>query len=125
MAKTRNVSKQLASMEDLLLGKGAVSQTRGKQELTVHRVDVPFAVDTEAEMQALDVTRYTRARVYADATTFTEYAYDPDTTAGIAPNEGAGYWVELARTQLVLQDTVTSAPYKVEVVSGVLTVTAL
>lgn len=93
MAKIRNVSKQLASMEDLLQGKGAVSQTRGGVEYNVHRVDVPFAVDSVEEMQALDVTRYTRANVYSDEAIFVSYIYDPDATSGIVPNEGSGYWV--------------------------------
>jgi len=93
MAKVRNVNKSLASMEDLLQGKGVVTQTRNKQDFDVHRVDVPYAVDTEAEMQALDVTRYTRARVYLDTTTFVDYIYDEAATSGIAPAEGSGYWV--------------------------------
>lgn len=95
MAKTRNVSKRLASMEDLLQGKGVVSQKRGDQDYDVHRVDVPFALDTEAEMQALDVTRYNRARVYSDEHTAVDYVYDPDAVEGITPNDGPGYWVEL------------------------------
>lgn len=94
MAKIRNVSKSLASMEDLLQGKGVVTQTRGAQELPVHRIDVPFALDTEAEMVALDVTRYTRARIYSDATTFVDYIYDEAATSGITPTEGTGFWVE-------------------------------
>ena len=92
MAKIRNVSKNLASMEDLLQGKGVVTQTRGKESVDVHRIDVPFAVDTVEEMQALDVTRYTRANVYSDETTFVSYIYDPNATEGIAPNEGSGSW---------------------------------
>lgn len=94
MAKIRNVSKSLASMEDLLQGKGAVTQTRGKEVVEVHHVDVPFAVSSVAEMQALDVTRYTRSRVYYDTTTFVDYVYDSEATEGIKPELGNGYWVE-------------------------------
>lgn len=92
MAKIRNVSKSLASMEDLLQGKGAVTQTRGKEAVEVHRVDVPFAVDSIAEMQALDINRFTRANVYSSETVFVSYIYDPDAAEGIAPNEGSGFW---------------------------------
>jgi len=106
MGKVRNVNKSLASMEDLLQGKGAVTQTRNKQDFDVHRVDVPFAVDTEAEMVALDVTRFTRARVYSNAATFVDYIYDEDATSGIAPNEGAGYWVP-KQEQVIVTGTTT------------------
>ena len=107
MAKIRNVSKNLASMEDLLQGKGVATQTRSKKSIDVHRIDVPFAVDSVAEMQALNLAQYTRARVYSDASTFTDYIYDPDATSGIAPNEGSGYWVP---KQELVTATGTSTP---------------
>lgn len=92
MAKTRNIKKQLIGMEDILTGVGPEQQDRAQSTVTVHKVDVPFAVDTIAAMQDLDVAKYTRARVY-DGTRFgTDFVYDPNDASGTPSNNGPGSW---------------------------------
>ncbi len=95
MTETRTVKKSLLSMEDVSQGVGSEVQTRGGAEVTVHKVDVFYGVNSEAEMKALDVTRWNRASVYSDVTTFVRYIFDPAALAGIAPDVGVGFWVEL------------------------------
>tara|TARA_R110000851_G_scaffold14313_5_gene48497 strand:+ start:5748 stop:8051 length:2304 start_codon:yes stop_codon:yes gene_type:complete len=93
MTNQRIVRKSKAGVQDVILGKGPVTQTRGVNEYQIDRLDIPLALDTTAEMQALDVDDYTRARVYSDAATFVDYIYDEAATVGIAPTEGVGFWV--------------------------------
>lgn len=85
----RNIRKSLIGMEDMTQGVGPVQQTNR----TVNQVLVPFPVSSEAELAALDVTRWTYARVVTSATAFTDYLYDPNSQAGIAPDEGTGSWI--------------------------------
>lgn len=123
---TRNVTKNLAGMEDLQQIRGAHAQTRNKVETTIHGIDVPYAVNGIAELKALDASKYHHATVYSDNLTYVEYSFDPTATSGIVPNKAAvGFWVETARSSLVLRDTVTSTRYRLTVVSGTLTVTAV
>lgn len=124
--KVRNVTKSLAGMEDFQQLRGPHSQTRNGKNVTVHGMDVPYAVDTIVEMQALDTERFTHARVYSDATTYVDYSFDASAVAGVAPDGViAGFWVEAVKDSIVLRDTVTSSLYRVTVVSGVLTVAAV
>ena len=103
MAKNRNIFKQLATMEDIAQGVGEVTQQRGGAPYVTHRMDVPFAVESEAEMQALNITQFTRTRVYSGTTTFEDYIFDPLATAGIAPTNGVGFWVLLAKVRDVVK----------------------
>jgi len=101
MANQRVVRKSKAGVQDLILGKGQVTQQRGENEYQIDRLDVPVAVDSIAEMTALDTDDYTRARVYSDATTFVDYIYDGSVTEGIAPDDvsATGFWVESISTR--------------------------
>lgn len=112
---TRNINKQLAAMEDLAQGIGTTNQVRGGIARTVHRIDVPVAVETQEDMQALDVGKFNRARVYSTPTSFTEYIYDVNATSGLQPNEGAGYWVVmlLEATNIDFSSVPTSDPLQV------------
>jgi hypothetical protein len=58
----RNVTKNLAVAEDILHGVGEVAQLRNGEVLTVHRVDIPVGISTEAELFDLDPAMYPRAR---------------------------------------------------------------
>ena len=89
----RNIKKSLVAMEDIAQGKGEVSQTRAGSAVTVQKVDIPLALDTTVEMSALDVTKYTRARVYSDTVTYTDYIYDEADLTGIASDTGPGTWL--------------------------------
>lgn len=80
-------------MEDLAQGVGQVNQRRGNTDYSLGQVDTPYAVESEAEMSALDVTKFTRARVYSSVTEFIDYIYDESDTSGIPSNTGPGTWV--------------------------------
>ena len=94
-------------MEDLQQGVGQVSQTRNDTVYSVGKIDVPYAVNSEAEMTALDIEVYTRARIYTSTTSFTDYIYDPLDATGIAPDVGSGSWISLD-TLATNYDSVTS-----------------
>lgn len=89
----RNVTKNFAGMEDLLTGVGKTDQVRNETTVSMGGVDVPYAVNTVAEMQALDVTRFTSARVYSSTTEFIDYRYDSTDVTGILPVSGSGSWL--------------------------------
>ena len=88
----RNIRKNLAGMEDLLQGVGVETQVRGNSSYNVGKVDVPYAVQSEAALKDLNVNVFTRARVYSAAAHYLDYVYDPDDLTGIVPNDGAGTW---------------------------------
>ena len=90
---TRNVFKQLATMEDLAQGVGQVNQRRGKTDYSLGKVDVPYAVESVEDLQRLDVSKFTRANLYSSTTEFQAYIYDETRTDGILPLVGAGSWV--------------------------------
>ena len=58
-------------MQDLLTTVGTSQQSRGGVTVDVQGIDVPYAVTALADMQALDITRFTYARVYTDTTVYT------------------------------------------------------
>jgi len=93
----RNVEKNLATMQDLAIGRGKVTQSRGGVNYDVNRIDTPFAVDSLVELKALDVTAYTVARVYFTDQRYYDYIYIATETLGIAPDTGAGTWVPRER----------------------------
>jgi len=92
---TRNVRKNLIGMRDLQQGVGEVSQDRNNVIANEGSLDLPYAVLTELEMQNLDITVFTRARVYNGTAEYIEYTYDPLATTGVASNTGAAFWVEI------------------------------
>lgn len=75
MAITRTVKKSKGGVQDLLLGKGTVTQDRAGGAYVIDKLDLPVAVDSVEEMQALDTEDFTRARVYSDDITFQDYIY--------------------------------------------------
>lgn len=90
---SRNVIKAAAGMEDLLVGVGTATQTRGGVSMSITKADVAFAVSTVVAMQALDVAKYHRARVYISASNVAEYLYDAADNTGISSDTGPGTWV--------------------------------
>jgi len=97
MANQRVVRKSKAGVQDLILGKGQVTQQRGENEYQIDRLDVPVAVDSIAEMTALDPDDFTRARVYSGATTYVDYVYDVASTEGEASDSGVGSWINKSK----------------------------
>lgn len=92
MATTRTVKKSKGGVQDLLLGKGTQNQDRAGGTYAIDKLDIPVTTDTVAEMQALDVEDFTRARVYSDTATFEDYIYDAADITGVSSDTGNGTW---------------------------------
>lgn len=71
----RVVSKNLAGLEDLLLGKGTVNQERAAQTYPITKVPILYPCDSLAERDLLDITKFQYAVVF-DAGVATFYRYD-------------------------------------------------
>jgi hypothetical protein len=106
----RNVTKNLIGMEDLLAGVGKTDQVRNETTCSMGRMDIPYAVSSVAEMQALDVTRFINARVYSSTTEWVEYRYDANDVTGILPVAGAGSWILILNsgTPITLAEAIAS-----------------
>lgn len=94
----RNITKRLAGIQDLALGKSTKQQMRQGNEVTINEIDLPIVVTTETEMQQLDINVYHRARIYT-GNNYVDYIYDVAATSGIASISG-GYWVINDRSRL-------------------------
>lgn len=92
MANPKKIEKNLITMEDLAQGVGQIQQTRNGKPYILHKVDVPIAVQTEAEVIALDTNVFTRARVYYAVDRATDFVYDPNALIGL-PSNGTGKWI--------------------------------
>lgn len=95
----RNVKKSLIGMQDIAQGTADVTQTRNASSTTVRKVDIPFPCADTLEMQNLDVTKYTRARVYLSTESYLDYVYDGTTSDGIDSNTGPGSWILVASSK--------------------------
>tara|TARA_R110000824_G_C15233132_1_gene679093 strand:+ start:8239 stop:10197 length:1959 start_codon:yes stop_codon:yes gene_type:complete len=92
MANTRTVKKSKGGVQDLLLGKGTQNQDRAGGAYIIDKLDIPVTTDTVAEMQALDVEDFTRARVYSAEDEYIDYVYKPADLTGISSDTGNGTW---------------------------------
>lgn len=90
---SRNVIKAGAGMEDFLVGIGVAVQTRNGLAIPINKADIAFAVTSTVAMQALNVAKYHRARVYISAANVVEYLYDATDNTGITSDTGPGSWV--------------------------------
>ena len=59
----RNIRKQLAGVEDLLLGKGKQDQERSAGVVSITKIDIPAIVETIDELSLVDINKYTTAIV--------------------------------------------------------------
>lgn len=98
----RNVIKALIGIEDIVGGVGTTTQTRNGSPTIITKTDIAYAVSSTAAMQDIDVTRFTRARVYTSATNVVQYYYDPLNTGGIASTTGSGSWFPAPEDSKVL-----------------------
>lgn len=73
----RIVSKNLAGLEDLLLGKGSTHQERAGQTYPITKIPILYPCDSVAERDLLDTTKFQYAVVF-DAGVATFYRYDTD-----------------------------------------------
>ena len=71
----RIVSRNLAGLEDLLLGKGSTQQERAGQTYPITKIPFLYPCDSLAERDALDTTKFQYAVVF-DAGVATFYRYD-------------------------------------------------
>ena len=93
------INKQLGLMEDLSAGVGEVEQSRNGVNITGHKVDVPYAVSSVLEMQALPITKYSNCRVYVTPTSYEDYRYSQTSTNGY-PSVSSGTWVRTGLTEV-------------------------
>lgn len=82
-----NVTKTLAVMEDLAIGKDKVYQSRGVGQ----KVDLHYVVDSTEQLKALDSSKYHKARIYSD-NSFADFTYVTDPTSGIKASNAVGSW---------------------------------
>ena len=73
----RIVSRNLAGLEDLLLGKGTINQERASQVYPISKIPILYLCDSVAERDLLDTTKFQYAAVF-DAGVVTFYRYDVD-----------------------------------------------
>lgn len=74
----RIVSRNLAGLEDLLLGKGSTQQERAGQTYLITKIPFLYPCDSIAELYLLDTSKFQYAAVF-DAGVVTFYRYDTDT----------------------------------------------
>ncbi len=55
---TRVINKVLAGREDFLLGNGVEAQTRGSESVNITKINIPFVVQSVAEINALDPLKF-------------------------------------------------------------------
>ncbi len=84
----RLVTKQLATMEDLVAGQGQVSQDRGGTTYILGKIDQAYAVLTEDELKALDTTFFSYAFFNG-----VFYRWDALNDTGLKPFQGFGSWL--------------------------------
>lgn len=66
----RVVTKNLAGVEDLLLGKGVVTQTRAGQAYPIEKLSLVWSCNTVEELEQLDTSKFTQALVAGVSYTF-------------------------------------------------------
>lgn len=59
----RNVTKHLAGVEDLLLGKGVVTQTRAGQAYPIEKLSLVWSCNAVEELEQLDTSKFTQVLV--------------------------------------------------------------
>lgn len=75
MSKVRTITKNLAGVEDLLLGKGTVQQARSKGTYQINKLRVPTVVESLTELNELDPEQFPEAILVEDGEA-TTYSYD-------------------------------------------------
>lgn len=93
----RTVTKQLAAVEDLLLGTGTEQQLRNELLQTVTKIELYQPVATLATLKALDTAKYVYAAILDS--TIRSFYFDStsvavaDDTLVVLPDTGAGRWL--------------------------------
>lgn len=98
MTTQRVVKKNLAGQEDILYGEGSVVQSRNGGNFTINKVRTVYPVNSIAERDALDTTKFTKCRLYfADGSTPVDYEYT------------SGSWQVAANNSFLTFDTLDDA----------------
>ena len=114
----RNIRKQLAGVEDLLLGKGKQDQERSAGIVSITKIDIPAIVETIYELSLVDINKYTTA-IVKDLDRGGTFIYDQ---TKVAENNQVNIFNGWTRQDTVLIDTITGIKYKLVATSGILSI---
>ena len=97
MTTTRVVNKVLATQEDLLYGEDTAVQSRNGANVTVNKIRSIFPVNSVAERDALDITKFTKCRLYnVDGTELVDYQYISGIWETVSQSNNVKYFALLA-----------------------------
>lgn len=125
MAETRLIQKQLAGVEDLLLGIGTATQTRATGPKTITKINADqlqgaLVVDTIDELLALNPTLLVEGTcIVKDENRGGVFVYRE---ANALVNNGGTIFNGWTRQDTILIDTITGIKYKLVVTSGILSI---
>lgn len=125
MAEARLIQKQLAGVEDLLLGIGTATQTRATGPKTITKINADqlqgaLVVDTIDELLALNPTLLVEGTcIVKDENRGGVFVYRE---ANALINNGGTIFNGWTRQDTILIDTVTGMKYKLVAISGVLSI---
>jgi len=118
---SRILKRQLIGHEDLALGFGKVSQTRGDQTLEFRQIQLEFIFETTDEIREIDYNRYLHVALHHDAPhgPVSQYYWDPyslvvdDDYNVIRPNRvvptQAGRYIRVIPNYYGLLDTIIAS----------------
>lgn len=125
MAEARLIQKQLAGVEDLLLGVGTATQTRATGPKTITKINADrlqgaLVVDTIDELLALNPTLLVKGTcIVKDENRGGVFVYQE---ANALINNGGTIFNGWTRQDTILIDTVTGIKYKLVVANGILSI---
>lgn len=100
---TINITKVLAAQEDMAIGLGTTTQTRGGNSVTVTMMGVSFLFDSLADIKGLDTSKYTNVGLVSGADIKLYYYSSGSSATGdddlvIVPDSGTGRWLQQEHT---------------------------
>ena len=99
----RILKRNLIAHEDLALGQGTTTQTRGDSVLLMQQIELPFIFRTLDEIRYCDWSRYTRLALHVDDGPLVYYVFDDvdvsadngDTIIAPLPAISVGRWIKV------------------------------
>ena len=125
MAETRLIQKQLAGVEDLLLGIGTATQARATGPKTITKINADqlqgaLVIDTIDELLALNPALLVEGTcIVKDENRGGVFVYQEDNAL---VNNGGTIFNGWTRQGTILIDTITGIKYKLVVTSGILSI---
>jgi hypothetical protein len=110
---TAVIKKVLAGAEDLLLGEGTESQTRGSVDVVVNKINAEWIFSSISQVKALDTGRYKHAKIIDSNGNTKNYDYAGSSTASgndqdvLQPTIGSGRWLLRKANNTQTQNTAT------------------